>query len=151
MGRKLYWPHLGNKDYTAVLNCQDCAINCTKLKKKRHLKLILTNSSLAIIAIDKFFGLPATKTCNQSICIVSDRYRKLIRTISSSKTSAPLVALMFIDHWVVTYVIPASIYGKSLPACKQVFRDVIYIPLGDTTYEHRPPSSNKWSSGMPKK
>lgn len=109
VAQTFYWPHMAaDVDYIGR-SCASCARNQPKYRRRRKMYLFLASGPLRRIAMD--FTGPISKTVqgNQNILVTTDRYSKLTVAIPASKTTAPLVASMFMDHWIVLYSVPKTL------------------------------------------
>lgn len=55
--------------------------------------------------------LPKTKTCNQHVFLITDRYSKLEMELPLQHSTEGLVNQAFFEYLVMPYVIPKSING----------------------------------------
>lgn len=94
-----------------VKDYNDCARNCVRAMKTHHLKFFHSSGPLEFT----LSPLPKTRTCNQFIIVMTDCFSKFIRVVPSTSTTAPHVASIFIDHWLVLCRIPAYLLTNSQP------------------------------------
>lgn len=71
------------------------------MKHQRHLTLIPSTGALELIVVDLLGTYPWTKNGNQLVVIVTDRYSKLTRALTTTKTSASYVATVMFDDWII--------------------------------------------------
>ena len=92
-------------DCSAVAkSCAACARERVKLRKNtKRMKLFTSKAPLEFVAIDILGEQITTKRGNSYILVISDRYSKLVRTVSLKKITAAHIAKAFVRHWVLVY------------------------------------------------
>lgn len=63
---------------------------------------------LKTIAIDILNTLLTTRSGNQWIVVMTNRFSKLAREITTTKTTATTVATIFLEHWVSNFGLPVK-------------------------------------------
>lgn len=131
--RSLYRPHMANYVYVLVDKCQSCRQHRGNSAHQRKLKLFPAEGPLYFFSIDILGPLPKTKRVNQHIIVNTDRYRKLSRAIPISTITAPAVAMVLLNYWIIPYRIPTSplsYYGPKISSkffsalCSFLFTDL---------------------------
>lgn len=82
--------------------------NCSQ--HKRPPQLLLPSKTLDFVALDILGPLPKAKSRIQYVVVVTYRYSKLTRVISSSKTASTHIANTFLDLRIIPYRIPLFIF-----------------------------------------
>ena len=113
MRRSLYWQHMANDINNTVERCPSCLKHRPHPVHQRHLKLFPAKGPLEYIAIDILGPLPRTKTGRQYVVVITDRYSKLTRAVPTAKITAPVVAAVVLEHWVIPYGIPNHILSDN--------------------------------------
>ena len=128
--RQYYWPHQATDVYVLVERCPECRKNRPSAKHQRELKLFPAAGPLEFIAMDILGPLPRSKKGNRFITVMTDRYSKLTRAVPSTKTTAPQVALIFLDNWVIPYGIPSYVLTDNGPQFTSKFFACLCAFLG---------------------
>lgn len=97
------WPHIAANVYYFVCNGASCAQNNQKYCHERNAHLFPAGRPLGHVATHVVGPFPKTWQGNQYILFVTNRYFKLTRAASTSKTTAMPVASVFVDHWLIPY------------------------------------------------
>lgn len=108
MKMDFFWHHMRNDVYKKISIYRVCAMNRTSVKLKRHLQLFLASSKLQFSAIDNLLPLLCTIKRNQYDILITCRYSKLIRAMSTSGNSSNHVANVISDTRVAPFDI--SVY-----------------------------------------
>ena len=105
--RTYYWPHMAADAFATVRNCQRCARNRIKLRKKTNfLKLFPATKPLDSLAMDILGPLPKTKKGNEYLLVICCRFSKLTQVIPLRTISSYNLAVAFCSHWVFKYGTP---------------------------------------------
>lgn len=107
--RNFYWLHT-TADVIQIVN------TCPRSARNNFSSAIGINSSSSqplsswtLVAMDVVGPFPKTVEDSESIFITHDRYFKLTKAISTSKTKATPIAIIFHNHWLTPYIIPTYI------------------------------------------
>jgi len=101
MRRRYYWPSMVTDIYNTITKCTTCAQN--RLSLRRHtspLTLFPATEPLTVQLEDIFGPIPATKSGNRIILVITDRFSKLTKCVALRRISAISVASAIIDAWV---------------------------------------------------
>lgn len=101
--RTFYWHHMGADVDCIVRNCTSCVWNSPTYCHICDMHLFMANGLLEFIAMDSVCLLPETMRGSQYILIVTGSYSKQTQAVPTSRTTAPQVANMFMDQWLVPY------------------------------------------------
>lgn len=115
MRKNLCWPHTDNEVYATVRHRRSYAQNCTHGKLQRQLKLFLSKGPLEYVATDILRTTPKTKQGNHFVFVMTDRYRKLTKSMPTTKHNNTTVARILFEHWVAKYVIPSMLLTDNSP------------------------------------
>lgn len=96
---------MANDVYEAVREYGECVQNKLSEKCQRHLQLLPACDHLQFVTMPILGPLPKTLDGKQSVMKMRDRYLKLKRAIITCKTTDFHNASLFMDNWVVPYVI----------------------------------------------
>lgn len=92
--------------YNTNSSCKSCAKNNSNAKHKRHFHLPAPTGPLESVAMKTLGTLPETTEDNQHIVIITDRYPKLTRAVSTARIATNTEPDIFFNAWVVPYGIP---------------------------------------------
>jgi len=104
MRRKYYWPSMVTDIFNVITKCTTCAQN--RLALRRHtspLTLFPPTEPLTDLSVDIFGPIPASKSGNRFILVITDRFSKLTKCVALRKITAMSVASAIIDAWVSCY------------------------------------------------
>lgn len=125
-----YLPHMANNVYTTIAQCESCVRSGRRYRHKRNLQLFSASGPLDLGALDLPRPLSKTRQGNQYICLITDRYSKLMRAISTFKTSETHMADIFVDYWVVPFGIPTYLLMDNGPQFVGKFLTLVCGHLG---------------------
>lgn len=91
--------HMAKDDQVAIAQCESSAHNGNRYKQKRHSEFFSANEPLDFIVRDLLGPQPNILQTNQYFLVITDRFPKLTRAISASKTTASHVANLFFKLW----------------------------------------------------
>lgn len=111
--RDYNYPHIVKDVHKTALNSSQWPRMGTKLKHQGQLKLLPPVGSLKFLAIDLLWPLPRSKTGNQLVVIMTDRYSKLLRAILTTKITSTQVVHILFYGWVLPYEILDVILSKN--------------------------------------
>lgn len=112
--KNMYWPALAVDCYATVRRCPTCAKNRIKLREHAQpLQLFPASGRLESVAIDALGELIKTARGNQYLLVISDRFTKLIKTVSLKGLSAAEIANAFVNHWVFNYGPPSELLADN--------------------------------------
>lgn len=94
---------MANDVYTYVEKCPSCRKRRQHPTHQQLLQLFSPERPLEFVVMNILGPLPKTKTGNKFTVVITGRFPKLTRVISTRKTTATDVALFFVEDWVVTY------------------------------------------------
>lgn len=100
--REIYWPHRAGGVYKTVAYWPKCFRNRPIIKRKRHLQPSPTNRPKEYISMDVMWSLPKTRSGNQFIIVITDRYKKLSLLSRTESTALHVVSFLF-SHRIVQY------------------------------------------------
>ena len=127
--------------------CRTCVQSKGVQGKKQHkTKLFPPKGSVEDIAIDLLGPFPKTKNRNQFIAVITDRYSKLTRAVPMRKTTATLMAAMFLNNWILPYGISNTIFSDNGPQFSAEFWKTICRPMGvnhKTTTSYHPQTNGQ--------
>lgn len=125
IGRSYCWPQIANYVYAYVEKRPSCRKRYQHSTNPPLLRLFSLLESLIFVAIDTHCALPMTRTSNQFIVVMTDRYWKLTQGIPTKKTTAKEVARIFVEDLVVLYCIPDRLLaGSNAQFAENVFEAV---------------------------
>lgn len=109
--REFSWPYMSTNVYHTVRYCQHCPGMGTIFKHESRLQLFSRNVPLEFISVDILDALLRTKSENQYVLIITDRYGKLLYAVWTPNTSSTHDAHVFFSRWVAVYGIPDIIFS----------------------------------------
>ena len=94
-----YWPSMALDAYHTARQCSSCTRERIALRKHAtYLSLFPAQAPLEYVAIDILGSLPKTTDGHRYLLRITDRYSKMVRTISLKKITAATVAKAFCEH-----------------------------------------------------
>lgn len=75
----------------------------TRYENQRHLDLFTTSGPFELVAMHILGPLQKSKSGNQYVIGITERYYKLKRAITVTKETEPHVAAIFNYNWVIPY------------------------------------------------
>lgn len=109
MRRFYYWPAMAVEIAEVLKGCHPCARNwLTKRRNGTSLRLFPPSVPNEHVAIDLLGPSPKTADGNIFVRVISDRFRKLSRTVALPDDKALTVLAAIMDNWVSAYGIPAK-------------------------------------------
>ena len=107
---RFYWPFMASDAEHHVATCRTCVQATGVRRKKQHkTRLFPPTGPLQDVAMDLLGPLPKTRLGNQYVLVITDRFSKLTRAIPMAKTTAPFIAAVFLNNWIMPYGIPDTI------------------------------------------
>lgn len=97
MQRRIYWSHTVSDVYITVSNYSVCARNRVEPKLKRQLKLFSVSDWHEFIDINIFGPLLHTANDERYVSVVTNKYPKLARALTTGKTFYAHVANVSYD------------------------------------------------------
>lgn len=122
-------PHMASEVQHTVAKCVSCARTGSKYRHKRCLQLFPAYGPLEFVVIDVLCPFPKTRQGSQLIVVMTNFYSKLMRAISTSKTSSTHVADVFLDNWVVQSGISEFVLAYNGPQITSKFSTMLCIDL----------------------
>lgn len=116
LGRQYYWSYTPMDVQTLVLQRRLCRRRRPSETHQQLHKLFPSSVLLEIIAIDILELLQQTKQGNQFIVVLTDRFTKLTRAHYVTKSTAPHVATVVLEHWAKSSGAPGIIITKKWKA-----------------------------------
>lgn len=98
-------------DYNTLKSCTDYPKMGTKLSHLHKLELTPFNGSLSFVVINLLGPLPQTRSTNQFLVTITDRYSELTRAISTTTITSTQEANIFFSHWAILYGITDTIFS----------------------------------------
>lgn len=139
MRRKYYWPSMITDIYNTITRCTTCAQN--RLALRRHtspLTLFPASEPLTDLSIDIFGPIPATKSGNRFILVITDRFSKLTKCVALRHITAISVASALIDAWVTSYGPPDRVLSEQGRQFMSNFFIAVMKMLGTETVRTTP-------------
>lgn len=112
--RYFYWPSLAADCYGTVRNCSICTRN--RIKQRRNvgeLKIFPASAPLESTCIDILGDLIKTPRDSRYLLVITDRFTKLVSTISLKGVSAAEIAKQFVNEWVFSYGPPTDLIADN--------------------------------------
>lgn len=101
-------------------NCVACSINCVLLRRnQKPMQLLPAKAPLELVSIDILGQLVKSSRGNNLLLVITDRYSKLVRTVTLKSVTAASVAKALVTSRVLTYGPPKWVLsnnGKQLAA-----------------------------------
>lgn len=85
--QRLYWAHMASDAYATVHDCYQRLQHRANEKKKRQPELFFLNGSLEYVDMEILAPLLKTKQGNQFVIIMTARYAKLTKAVSTQNTN----------------------------------------------------------------
>jgi hypothetical protein len=99
--RRFFWPGMAADVAETVRQCESCAKNRIKERKRTSLlKLFPASAPLEYVSMDILGPLPKTAHGNRFLLVMTDRFSKLTRTVPMRTITALAVAKAFCEAWV---------------------------------------------------
>ena len=112
--RSFYWPSMALDAYHTVRQCSSCTRERIKVRKHAtYLSLFPAQAQLEYVAIDILGPLPTITVGHRYLLCITDRYSKMVRTITLKNITAAAVAKAFCEHWVFRYGPPAHLLSDN--------------------------------------
>jgi len=116
MRNQYNWPSLAAYVVGWVAACPICAKNrLMGTESTAPMRLVPATEHFAALAIDLLGPLPRTPEGYEYILVICDRFTKVTRAVPLRDMSAPDVISAFLDTWVASYGIPASVLSDNGP------------------------------------
>lgn len=133
LSRYYYWPsmHQDVKDY--VSSCHACQSNKARNAKLEGLAQPLPHPPRRWdqVSMDLITQLPRTKSGNDAIVVVVDKYSKMLHCFPTTTTvTAPQLAKLFFDEIVRHHGVPSSIISDRDPRFTSSFWQQLWKQLG---------------------
>lgn len=144
--QSMYWPQIADNVYATVKDCLFCAQNRQTTRWQRKLRLFFPAGSLEFLAIDILGPLQQTMTDNRYIEVMTNRFPKLTKAITTSKITTIVLATIFIEHWVMNFGIPSTVFTGNGPQSRSKFSGTVLQELGwyqRTTTEYHPQANGQ--------
>lgn len=131
MRRDFYFPRMVNYIYSTVSSCEFfIRMRVRHHKHLCHLKRFPATGPLYFVGIDILRPLTKAKDGNLYFVVITDRNTKLKLAIPSTKTTAPYVAAILLDHCIIPYGIPTYSLKENGPQFVGKFFAVLSAFLG---------------------
>jgi hypothetical protein len=117
--RRFCWPRMAVNVADTVRQCDVCS--CIRIKERTwtsSLKLFPASSPLTYMSIDILGPLPKTNHGNRFLLVMTDRFKKLTRTVPLRSTSTCAVAKTFR---------PLGVHLRSTLSCPEEQRSTIRV------------------------
>jgi len=102
--------------YVFVANCVHCARNSVgKRRKTNNLMTFPPTEPLTDWCMDWLGPLPRTKTGNEHLLVIVDRFSKIARAIPLQRIDAKAIAAALFDHGVAAYGPPSTMLSGNGP------------------------------------
>lgn len=111
--KKLYRPHMAKYVYAIVYNCRFYEQKHTHGKRQRQLSLFFPKGPLFYIGMYILVPLPRSKQGIKCVDMMTYCYTKLTKAIQNSKTSATIVARLFLEQYMDNYGIPSRLLADN--------------------------------------
>lgn len=113
MRGELFWPQKVSKVYHTVCNCETYARIHERIARNRHLQLLPASESLVSNATDMLDPLLRMKNGNVYDIVMTDRYLKITREISTPRTAVTHVANVVLYDCILPTDIPDHLLSKN--------------------------------------
>lgn len=133
LARDFYWPRMAADIELTFSKFQTSVRNTPRYRRKRTLQILFTTEFLNFIAMNILEPFPKTMHGQHLVRIITDRYSKETRAISTltkTSTSIAIRAILFFDHWIVPYDIPFHLLTANGTQIKSKFFTPTYPSLG---------------------
>lgn len=102
-----YWPYISANVDHIVRTRLIYARNHPKYRHRRKLPRLPASEPLVYVTMDIAGPFPKTSECKQYIIGMTEQYSKFTRAIPTVEKTAPHIANIYFDYWIISNGIPA--------------------------------------------